>query len=136
MALKNGIFTLALSALVFIPVAATAADGSWGPEHRATPIAVGEPAPGRSSYRPPPPPARPSHAQSRDGRYELQTVQTNVPGRYDRVWVAEQCTYVRRHVRSCEPAHYEQRWVPGYTETSQQWVWVPYGRGPRGYGRG
>ena len=40
MAIKNGFFTLALSALMFIPAAATAGDRSWEPEHRATPIAV------------------------------------------------------------------------------------------------
>jgi hypothetical protein len=128
MALKNGFFTLALSALFFTPVAAMAADTT---HHAASPV-VNNWAPGRDSHRAPPP--RPS-PRSRDGRYELQTVQTNVPGRYERVWVAERCVTTRRHVRSCEAGHYEQRWVPGYTESSQQWVWIPYARGPH-YGRG
>lgn len=126
MALKNGLFTLALSALFFTPVAAMAADNY----HSASPV-VNNWAPERTSRRAPPPPP-PSRA--RDGRYELQTVHTSVPGRYDRVWVAERCVTTRRHMRTCEAGHYEQRWVPGYTESSQQWVWVPSARSR--YGRG
>ncbi|WNG30835.1 hypothetical protein F0U62_47590 [Cystobacter fuscus] len=128
MALQHGLFTLALSALLFTPVAATAADNT---RHAASPVASNW-APGRESHRAPPPP--PSHSRGRDGRYELQTVRTEVPGHYERVWIEEQCVRTRRYVRACEPGHYEQRWVPGYTQTSQQWVWVPRSRGP--YGRG
>jgi hypothetical protein len=128
MALQHGLFTLALSALLFTPVAATAADNT---RHAASPVASNW-APHRESYRAPPPP--PAHSRGRDGRYELQTVHTEVPGHYERVWVEEQCVRTRRYVRACEPGHYEQRWVPGYTQTSQQWVWIPRSRGP--YGRG
>jgi len=133
MALQHGLFTLALSALLFTPVAAKAADNTWGTHHEASPVANNW-APSHDSRRAPPPPAHPPRSQGRDGRYELQTVRTSVPGHYERVWVAEQCVITRRHHRSCEAAHYEQRWVPGYTQTSEQWVWVPRSRGP--YGRG
>ncbi|MFY0581907.1 hypothetical protein ACN28S_53365 [Cystobacter fuscus] len=52
MALQHGLFTLALSALLFTPVAATAADNT---RHAASPVASNW-APGRESHRAPPPP--------------------------------------------------------------------------------
>lgn len=70
----------------------------------------------------PPPQAR--------GRYELQTVNRYVDGRYDRVWVPEVCQerYRRRgRVTKCTGGYYEQQWVPGHYEAVQEWVWVSYG---------
>ena len=59
-----------------------------------------------------------------------------VAGRYEQVWVAQDCSdRSRRYIRKCEEGRYEQRWVPGHYEQVEQWVWVP---APRrgGYGRG
>ena len=133
MALRNGLFTLALSALLFAPVAARAADPSWAPQHGASPV-VGQGVPAQGWHQAPPPPRPPSRGNDRAGRYELQTVYTSVPGHSERIWVAEQCADSPRHRRTCEPAHYERQWVPAHTQPSQQWVWVPYARSP--YGRG
>ena len=139
MMLRNGLFTLALSALFLAPVAARADD--WG-RHDASP--VGQPSQGAQhilpggGYRPaPPPPAHPprSNRPHQAGRYELQTVRKFVPGHYERVWVEQNCKYrPRRNVTKCEGGHYEQRWVEGYYQSLQEWVWVPSHRGP--YGRG
>lgn len=64
------------------------------------------------------------------GRYELQTVQRWTPGRYEQVWVPEQCVergHRRgRHVK-CRGGYYDKQWVPGGYVTVQEWVWVPYG---------
>lgn len=70
----------------------------------------------------PPPQAR--------GRYELQTVNRYVDGRYERVWVPEVCKerhHRRGHVTKCKGGYYDQRWVPGHYEPVQEWVWVSYG---------
>lgn len=127
MALQNSLFALAFSALLFVPVAARAEA-----RHAASPVTVARaPASSASHYHPGPSPA----TSRRDGRYELRTVNYQVPGRYERVWVAERCEPARRrHVQRCEPGHSEQRWVPGYTEARQEWVWVSFARRP--YGRG
>lgn len=58
----------------------------------------------------PPPPAR------RGGHYELQSQRSWVPGHYSRMWVAHS-----RHHRG----HYVTRWVPGFYQIEQAWVWVP-----------
>lgn len=71
----------------------------------------------------PPPQAR--------GRYEMQTVNRWVEGRYEQVWVPEVCeTRHKRHKRvtRCTEGHYEQRWVEGRYAQTQEWVWVPYGQ--------
>lgn len=61
------------------------------------------------------------------GRYELQTVQRWVPGRYESVWVPESCRFRPRLGRTvCQGGFYDQRWVPGHYETVQEWVWVPH----------
>lgn len=87
-------------------------------------------------------PSYPGHRR-RGGRYEQRPVQRWVEGRYQQVWVPEQCTtYSRgqggwkhngwRHGGRtvCRPGYYDQRWVPGHYQTVMQWVWVPY-RGGR-----
>jgi len=70
----------------------------------------------------------------RRGRWELQTFNRWVEGRYDQVWVPQQCQTANnpgqwgrwgRRV-FCQPAHYESRWIPGRYEQVQQWVWVPW----------
>ncbi len=67
----------------------------------------------------------------RRGRWELQTFNRWVEGRYDQVWVPEQCQNIPNRWRPfaprvvCQPAHYESRWIPGRYEQVQQWVWVP-----------
>lgn len=69
---------------------------------------------------------QPTPPRNRHGRYELQQVQKFVPGRYEQVWVPQECRYKpRRGVTKCRGGFYEQRWVPGHYETVEQWVWVP-----------
>ncbi|MCE9670931.1 hypothetical protein LY474_24280 [Myxococcus stipitatus] len=138
MAFKTAIATLALGTLFFGSTAAQAADGSvrdWASQqsrrddrrdnhrdyyeaHVHTRDCHHAPAP-----RPPP------RAQ---GRYELQTVNRWVEGRYERVWVPEVCTEQRRgrhgRVTRCTEGHFEQRWVPGRYERATEWVWVSYER--------
>lgn len=136
MTLQNGLFTLALSALLLAP-AARAED--WGVQHEASPVAGGYGAErfhGNGGYRPAPmpPPAQPSRSQwpREQGRYELQTVQRWVPGHYEQVWVGERCDSGRRYIQRCVQGHYEQRWMEGYHQSVQEWVWVPFRsrRGP------
>jgi hypothetical protein len=69
---------------------------------------------------------------NRNGRYELRTVQKWVAGRYEQVWVPQDCSdRSRRYIMKCQEGRYEQRWVPGHYEKVQEWVWVPAPR--RGY---
>ncbi|MBM7113099.1 hypothetical protein [Archangium primigenium] len=133
MALKTGFFALAFSALLFIPVAAQAQDFARGSHHDAAPVTQIQAPAGRGRHHAPPPP-RP-HTTRRDGRYELRTVERQVPGRYERVWIPERCQPVgRRGAQRCEPGRYEQQWVPGYTEAYQEWVWVSFPRHHHGRG--
>lgn len=76
----------------------------------------------------------------RSGRYELRTVQRFVQGQYQQVWVPEQCSlrerqrgWWRQAAQVCVPAHYDQQWVPGHSESTQQWVWVQFNG--NGHGR-
>jgi hypothetical protein len=56
-----------------------------------------------------------------------------VPGRYEQVWVEQNCKYKpRRNVTKCYGGYYDQRWVEGYYQTVQEWVWVPARYGRRG----
>lgn len=70
--------------------------------------------------------------QQQGGRYELQTVQTWVPGQVTQVWVEGRCVTKRhgRHGRfehtRCLPGRYENVTTPGHYEAQQQWVWVAY----------
>lgn len=132
MALQHGLFTLALSALFLVPVAAKADNF----RHEASPVGPPRYESHQRGYRPAPPPpmpVRPRGAPSH-GRYELQTVQREVPGYYENVWVERMCTTTRRgRVIDCVPGHNERRWVPGYLQSVQEWVWVPY---YSRYGRG
>jgi hypothetical protein len=133
MTLQNGLFTLALSALLLAPAAARADDFRGG-QHDASPVGTsvryGHTG---GDYRPapPPPPQPPRSRGPRDsGRYELRTVQKWVPGHYEKVWVEETCKYKPRRDRvKCEGGYYEQRWVEGYNQSVQEWVWVPSHRG-------
>lgn len=132
MALQHGLFTLALSALLLAPAAAKADDLRWGGRHDASPVG-GDFRPGQHIHTggcyhpaPTPPPARPSRGPREDGRYELQTVQKWVPGHYEQVWVEQTCRYKpHRHETRCRGGYYDQRWVEGYYQPVQEWVWVP-----------
>jgi hypothetical protein len=64
------------------------------------------------------------------GHYETRQVQQWVEGRYENVYVAQQC-HLQSNIRKpwkqkqiCTPAHYTQRWVPGHYVTVTQQVWV------------
>ncbi len=102
-------------------------------------------APGyQTSQQAEPCPAEPPRGFKRhQGRYEVRSVQRWVEGRYQQVWVPEQCSmrerqrgWVRQTGYVCVPAHYDRRWVPAHYETAQQWVWVPSGAyGHRHFGR-
>jgi hypothetical protein len=139
MALKSSIFSLALGTLLLGSNAmaqdalqavqqlqAQGYGGGHGGDHGGG-YGGGH---GGPSHAPP----RPSRPSSPEGRYELQTVQVWSPGRYEQVWVPEQCySRPRRGVRHCQGGYYEQQWVPGRYETVEKWVWVPvryhrYGR--------
>jgi len=86
---------------------------------------------------------RPSYAPAgqtfQHGRYELQNVQTWVPGQQQQVWVEGQCTNNgrgrgRHHWRTnCSPGYYRTVWTAGHYQTTQQWVWVSYQPQPRPY---
>lgn len=70
----------------------------------------------------------PAGQPTREGRYELRTVQRWVPGYYEDVYVPERCKTRENHhrrVTKCHKGGYEKRWVEGRYEDVQQWVWVP-----------
>lgn len=65
------------------------------------------------------------------GRYELQTVQTWVPGTQQQVYVPGQCSgrghghHGRgRWQQRCTPGYYQTVATAGRYVTQQQWVWV------------
>lgn len=69
---------------------------------------------------------QPTPPRNQHGRYELRLVQQWVPGRYEQVWVPEKCKYRPRWgTVKCRGGYYEQQWVEGHYETAEQWVWVP-----------
>jgi hypothetical protein len=69
---------------------------------------------------------RPTPPRNQQGSYELRNVQQWVAGRYEQVWVPQDCRSHGRSGRSkCTGGYYDQRWVEGHYETVQQWVWVP-----------
>lgn len=116
MALKFGLFSLALGAML---LGSTAQAADLKAVHDASSVAWNSNN-GRDSRRAPTPPA------NQNGRYELREVKKWVEGRYDQVWVAQSCNdQSRRYIKKCEPGHYERRWVPGHYEKVEQWVWVP-----------
>lgn len=112
MALKTGLFSLALGALL-LGSTAQAADALG--EHDASSVVA-------QGFRG----SRYGHPSSnRNGRYELQMVKKWVAGRYEQVWVPQDCSdRSRRYIMKCQQGHYEQRWVPGHYEKVQEWVWV------------
>jgi hypothetical protein len=115
MALKTGLSLLALGAL-FLGSAASAAPQAA--QHAASPAPQTQ---NLRAHRPQPAP--PAHQQ---GRYELQSVKTWVPGYTEKVWVRRECQPLPRHRgERCEGGYYQQRQVPGHYETVQEWVWVP-----------
>ena len=77
---------------------------------------------------------QPAPPQNQQGRYELRQVQQWVPGRYEQVWVPQDCRYKPRWgTTKCRGGYYDQRWVEGHYQVAEQWVWVPY-RWNRGTG--
>jgi hypothetical protein len=138
MNLKTGIFSLALGTLL-LGSTAMADDNQFQPQwndNGTEAQAQGFHGGYDSNYRAPiqvhvhtgacrhgPRPTPPQHQQ---GRYELRTVQQWVAGRYEQVWVPEQCHYKpRRGVTKCRGGYYDQRWVDGHYQNVEQWVWVP-----------
>ncbi len=77
-------------------------------------------------------PGAPQGQPSREGRYELRTVQKWVPGFHEQVWVPQHCKHRGRghHRVKCVGGYYQQQWRPGYHQTVQDWVWVPSPRSP------
>ena len=70
--------------------------------------------------------AQPAPTQNQQqGRYELRQVQQWVPGRYEQVWVPQDCRYSPRRGTKCRGGYYDQRWVEGHYQVAEQWVWVP-----------
>jgi len=121
MNLKTGIFSLALGTLL-LGSTAMADDNQFQPQwnNHGAPIQVHV---HTGACRHGPQPTPPQHQQ---GRYELRTVQQWVPGRYEQVWVPQQCNYKpRRGVTKCRGGYYDQRWVEGRYQAVEQWVWVP-----------
>lgn len=126
MTLAGAALTLSLA-----PLAARADDFSQQRQYDRQPyqqsygqqpgIAVGEPSPH-------------DRDGDRSGRYEQRVIQHWVPAQYRQVWVPEQCStqyrqrgWYRAASNVCIPAHYAQQWTPGHSESTQQWVWVPFG---------
>ena len=75
------------------------------------------------------PPQPPNGVPQQTGRYELQTVNQWVPGRYEQVFVQGQCfTKYKKHRTKtvCTDGYYENRWVEGRYQQVQQWVWVDH----------
>jgi hypothetical protein len=132
MALKTGIFSLALGALLLGSTAQADdnlfqtqhhRDGRWSDHDRQ----YGRPVHGHVHGSDCRHGAQPAPPQNQQGRYELRLVQQWVPGRYEQVWVPQDCRYKpRRGTTKCQGGYYDQRWVEGHYETAQQWVWVPY----------
>jgi hypothetical protein len=124
MALKTGIFSLALGALLLGSTAQaddTQIQLQWGSNDTQAESQGVHGGYGRGHYRPQPAPPR-----NQQGRYELKLVQQWVAGRYEQVWVPEQCSYKPyRRAQQCRPGYYDRRWVAGHYETVEQWVWVP-----------
>jgi hypothetical protein len=123
MTLQNGLFTLALSALMLAPVAAKAEDVRLGGPHEATPMGPPRVEQRYGDSRPAPPPPVPERArwQRSDGRYELQD-----RGHYERFWVERTCfDSPYGYQARCVPGHMEQRWVPGYSRGHGERAWGP-----------
>lgn len=121
MDLKRSLISIALSAAMFVPAAASAGDrfGRYDGDHHHS---------NSCGHVPAPPPG----SSQGDGRYEIRTVSRWVEGRYVREWVPEQCVtrekHNRRHRRVktvCTPGYYTDRWIDGHYENVEQWVWVP-----------
>ena len=82
---------------------------------------------GPSCHHPPlpPPPARADR-----GRYEIRIVRTWVDGKWVRDWVPGYCMEKRHGRVKCQGGYYVDRWVPGYYDQVEKWVWVPYALRP------
>ena len=126
MNLKSGILSLLFGAVLFSAGAANAGDRR---DHRrdddrrgGRPSLISVHVHGPGCHHAPEPVSRPG------GRYELRTVQNWVPGHHERVWVPEVChTKHRKHSRKtvCRDGYYDERWVEGYYQQAEEWVWVP-----------
>jgi hypothetical protein len=69
---------------------------------------------------------QPQPPQNQQGRYELKLMQQWTAGRYEQVWVPQDCHYKPRWGASkCRDGYYDQQWVAAHYETVEQWVWVP-----------
>lgn len=120
--MTNTLTKLFLAAVLAVPFAASADRDEDGGDHRRQPSAHLHDSECRHQHRVEPPPRPPP---SREGRYELRTVQQWVEGRHEQVWVPERCRYERNGRVKCRSGFYEERYVPGRYESFEQWVWVP-----------
>lgn len=145
MALKTGIFSLALGALL-LSTSAMADDNHFQAQHHRDDQGFrgghrrddrrddrwndhdrqyGRPVYGHMHSSACRHGAQPTPPQNQQGRYELRQVQQWVPGRYEQVWVPQDCHYrPRRGTTQCRGGYYDQRWVEGYYQVAEQWVWV------------
>lgn len=74
---------------------------------------------GNDNYGATPPP--PVH---HGGRYEWQSVQKWVDGRYEQVTMSPVCRTNHHGRTHCHGGGTRTQWVPGHYETVQEWVWV------------
>ena len=140
MNLKPGILSLLLGAVLFSAGAASADDDrrgrdrndddrrEWRDRREGRPGLISVHVHGAGCHHAPAPAPRP------DGRYELRTTQRWVAGYQQRVWVPEVCeTQHKHHGRGhgrghhrtvCSGGYYETRFVDGYYEPVEEWVWV------------
>ncbi|MFP2962212.1 hypothetical protein ACLEPN_31635 [Myxococcus sp. 1LA] len=134
MALKTGFAVLALGMMLLGSTAAQAKDdsnekGRFSQQHRHDNRGGNFGVRVDARRHPGPAPVAPRNAR---GRYELQTVNRWVQGRYERVWVPEVCSERgnrRARVTRCTGGFYEQRWIPARYEPVQEWVWVTFAPG-------
>jgi hypothetical protein len=134
MALKTGIFSLALGALLLGSTAqADDTQQFQAPQNDDTQVQAqgfrgGDNQPysrdnSNGRYRRMPQPQPP---QNQQGRYELKLMQQWTAGRYEQVWVPQDCRYQpRRGGTKCRDGYYDRQWVAAHYETVEQWVWVP-----------
>ena len=64
------------------------------------------------------------------GRYEIRIIRNWVEGKWVRDWVPGRCVEKRHGRVKCKGGHYVDRWVPGYFDNVEKWVWVPYAPRP------
>jgi hypothetical protein len=121
---KNALTSAALAVAVLAPAVALADGPHIGVTVSVPPVQMHVHSSSCHHDDAPPPPVQ------RTGRYELQTSSQWVPGRYEQVVIPGQCftKHKRHHTKTvCSQDRYENRWVEGYYQQVEQWVWVDTG---------